>query len=303
VRRSLIAAALIPSLVVVLTAVPTAQAEGESNGGHVGTGSDRFAGGSLLGDGSGATTNVGYRQDEDEYRPARRRGTVVCTYYDDATGDEIVPSSIHMDDWGLGVDLDRLCVDTSTGETVSYEVITYRPTDPAASPAQLAQMASSRIGLPLPAIEFSPSLDDPDDFLLVNLETWLRVDNWEVLSTTATAGPVTSTVTATPVRQIWDFDPRTSDPSLEGGCAAQGAKYNLSKQPDEQSSPCTFTFRHSSAGQPGGAYEAHLTVVYAVTWTSNIGLGGSLGELRRTTIRPVRVGEQQAVNESGGTRQ
>ena len=38
---------------------------------------------------------------------------------------------------------------------------------------------------------------------------------------------------------------------------------STSKPADQQSSPCTFTFRHSSAGQPDGAYDAHLTVVVA----------------------------------------
>lgn len=303
-RRPLIAAALavVSGMVLVGPASATA-ADGQPNDGHVGIGSDQFAGGSLLGDGSGAVSSAGYHQTNEDTRPARHSGTVVCTFYDDATGDPVNIGSIPPGDYGDGIVLDRLCGDTTTGEVVSYDVITYRPGQPPIAPARLAQMASSSIGLPLPEVEFSPPLNDPNQFLLVNLETWLRVTNWATFSSTAVAGPVVSTVTATPIRQEWNFDPRTFDRALYGGCPAQGNQYDTSKRPEEQSSPCTFTFHHSSAGQPGGAYEAHLTVVYAVTWTSNIGAGGSLGEVRRTTVRPVRVGEAQAVNESGGTRQ
>jgi hypothetical protein len=44
-------------------------------------------------------------------------------------------------------------------------------------------------------------------------------------------------------------------------------------------------------------------VIYEVFWTSSLGVGGSLGTVARTTVMPVRVGEQQALNESGGTEQ
>jgi hypothetical protein len=302
VRRQLTAAAFAIGVLIVVLPGSVARADDQPNGGNVGSGSDQFAGGSLLGDGSGAVSNAGYQQSDNDTRPARHPGTVVCTFYDDGTGAEVNLSAIPHVEHSDGVILDRTCIDTSTGEVVSYDVIAYQPGQPPISPDRLAQMASSTVGLPLPEIEFSPPLKNPNDFLLVNLPTWLRVTNWQPLSTTAVAGPVVATVTATPVRQEWDFDPSSPDPTLQGGCAAQGAEYDVNKPADQQSSPCTFTFHHSSASQPGGAYDAHLTVVYAVTWTSNIGAGGSLGEVRRTTIRPVRVGEAQAVNESGGTR-
>jgi hypothetical protein len=265
---------------------------------------DQAASGSILnGDPAVEARYAHYEQT----RQRRGGGHVACRYYDDGTGDEVNLGDIPPGDYGLGIDLVRDCWDTETNESLVFEVITYQPGNSASlMPASLAELAEGRLPLPLPDIAFSPPLDDPDDFVLVNLPVWLRVQNWAPLTRTASAGPVTATVTAVPVRQEWDFDPWSTTPELKGGCAAQGAQYDPSVPYEAQSSPCTFTFRHSSAGRRGSypdAYEAQLTVVYEVSWTSNLGVGGSLGELRRTTVRPVRVGEQQALNESGGTSQ
>jgi hypothetical protein len=208
---------------------------------------------------------------------------------------------------GQQVSVLKVCDDGSAygvSEIVTFTLPLAGP--PSVDPRELALMARGRLPFPLPVVSFSPPLDSPDDFLLVQFPTWIRIENWSTESRSASAGAVTATVTARPIRQVWDFDPRTSNSEFEGGCAAQGASYDPSRPPEVQSTPCSFTFRHSSAGQPHpfpDAYEAHLSVVYEITWTSNIGAGGSLGTVIRTTVMPVRVGEQQALNESGGTDQ
>lgn len=168
---------------------------------------------------------------------------------------------------------------------------------PQEDPRDLAIVASAQLPFPLPEVEFSPPLDDPDDFLLVNLETWLWVTNWAESTRSATAGPVTASVTATPVRLEWDFTPDRSDPDTEGSCASAGTAFDPDRPLEVQSSECAVTFRHSSAAEPDHAYDGRVSVVYRVVWSSNIGDGGDLGEVRRTVSIPVRVGEQQALNE------
>ncbi|MGH9186720.1 MAG: hypothetical protein ACRD0U_13040 [Acidimicrobiales bacterium] len=193
----------------------------------------------------------------------------------------------------------KVCEDTETGELISWEedLALDLPAVPQVDPRLLALMARSRLPFPLPDVAFSPALDGPGDMQLVHLPMWIWVENWGTESRSATAGSVTATVQATPVRQTWDFAPDRSDPRLEGGCAVAGTPYDSTRPLAYQSTPCTFTFTRSSVGEQGAAYEAHITVVYEVTWTSTIpGTGGNLGEVRRTTVVPVPVGEAQAVN-------
>ena len=197
----------------------------------------------------------------------------------------------------------RICSDGGGYSVADIVTFTLPVSAPPADPRDLALMARERLPFPLPDVAFSPPLEDPDDFLLVQLPAWIWVRNWTEVTRTATAGGVTATVMARPVRQVWDFRPRVADRETEGGCDGPGTPYDPSRRPEEQSTECSFTFRHSSAGEPGAAYEAHLTVIYEVSWTSNIGAGGSLGTVPRTSVVPVRVGEQQALNESGGTQQ
>jgi hypothetical protein len=273
-----------------------------SGGGGEATGDDQYARGELLDDGSGAEAVAGDRRVADDSHRRRGGGNVVCSYFDEGTGEPVNPSQLPASPDGEPIQLVRQCDDATTGEYVSIDVIAVRPGG-RPDPADLAVMARSRLPFDAGDVSFSPPLDSPDDFLLVQLETWIWRNDWRTISRTASAGGVVTTVTATPVRQEWDFTPDRSDPDTEGGCPGPGTKYDPSKPPDAQSTECSITFRHSSAGEPDGVYEGHLTVIYAVTWGSNIGVGGSLGEVPQTTVIPVRVGEQQALNESGGTQQ
>jgi len=307
VIRALAALALVVSTVVTglgVAAPASAEDPPHGGGGELG-GNDQYAEGSLLDDGSGAEVEVMDGRDLGDATTSRRGGgNVVCRFYDDATGEPVNPWDLPPELNGLSVMILRDCEDADTGEYVSIDLIFIVPPLAAQTdPRELALMARQRLPFPLPDVAFSPPLENPDDFLLVQLPTWIWVANWAEVSRTASAGGVTATVTARPVRQVWDFRPRVADRDTEGGCDGPGTPYDSSKRPEEQSTECSFTFRHSSAGEPGAAYEAHLTVIYEVSWTSNVGAGGSLGTVARTSVVPVRVGEQQALNESGGTQQ
>ena len=310
-RRVAVALTLVVTAAVVL-ATPAWAEPGGGGGGELG-GDDQYADGELLDDGSGAEVVAGDGEDfGDPTAPRSGGGDVTCRWHElhgetDSAGPPLDWSLLTdpPPDWvGRQVSVLRICSDGGTYEAA--EVVTFTLPlggPPVVNPRDLAMMARNRLPFPLPNVAFSPPLEDPDDFLLVRLETWIWATNWAEVSRTASAGGVVATVTARPVRMTWDFTPRRSDPSTEGGCAGPGMPYDPSKRPEEQSTACSITFRHSSAAEPGAAYEGHITVIYEVSWSSNLGAGGSLGTVPRTTVMPVRVGEQQALNESGGTQQ
>lgn len=312
-RRRLI---LLVSVAVALLAAPLAgpaAAKQIGGGGGESTRDDQHASGELLDDGSGA--EVVAKDGEDLGDPTVPRvggGNVTCRWHElhgeeDAAGRPLDWSLLTNPpaDWvGRQVSVIRICSDGVNYESADIVTFTLPVSGPpVVNPRDLALMARNRLPFPLPDVAFSPPLEDADDFLLVQLDSWIWATNWAAVSRSAEAGGVVATVTARPVRMVWDFTPRRSDPDTEGGCAGPGTPYDPSKRPEEQSTDCSITFRHSSAGEPGDAYEGRITVVYEVSWTSNLGVGGSLGTVPRTSVIPVRVGEQQALNESGGTQQ
>ncbi|HUP86814.1 MAG TPA: hypothetical protein VM143_14245 [Acidimicrobiales bacterium] len=191
----------------------------------------------------------------------------------------------------MAVQVLRVCTDRDTGEYVDVDVVTVTPPLPGAivDPARLAVMARSRLPLPLPSPHMSPEGEQT-----VNIDSWLWVDNWQPQTRSATAGGVTTVVAATPVEQRWTF----GSPSERKVCVDAGTPYDLERPASEQSTTCSYTFRHSSAGQPNNTYKVTVTLVWHVTWTSNIGASGDLGFVSRTTTIPTRVAEHQALNQA-----
>lgn len=154
-------------------------------------------------------------------------------------------------------------------------------------PAQLAAEARRSIPIVSPAINTSPSSDRR---LYVRVPTWLWLDPswWQSYSATASAGRVSSTVTARPVRAVWSAGDG-------GGTTCNGPGVVWREGMREDATYCRHTYYHSSAGEEGGTYTLSVTVEFEVTWTSNVGLGGGLAGVSRSASRQVEVGEIQAV--------
>ncbi len=137
----------------------------------------------------------------------------------------------------------------------------------------------------------SPAADIPQ---LVNLATflWLPAEQWQPASASASAGAVTSTVTATPMRVIWDMGQGDSVV-----CDGPGVPYRPDLSDEDQPSDCHFTYRASSAGQPGQAFEVTATVEWETTWTvTGAPGGGNLGTVSRSSSTSVQVAEIQTIN-------
>jgi hypothetical protein len=165
------------------------------------------------------------------------------------------------------------------------------PGAPPVDPMELATDALHRTPLPEPEISMSPSPDIPQ---LVNLTTylWLPAEQWQPATASASAGGVTSTVTATPMRVIWDMGQGESVT-----CDGPGVPYQPGLPDDRQPSKCHFTYRRSSAGQPGQAYTVTATVEWETNWTvSGAPGGGSLGTVSQSSSTSVQVAEIQTIN-------
>ncbi len=151
----------------------------------------------------------------------------------------------------------------------------------------LTQEALSRAVIAPPSIATSP---EADRRLYTQVPTWLWSDGtwWQGYSATATAGRVTSTVSASPSHADWT----TGD---GGALRCPGPGVPWSPGAPDTATYCKYTYRHSSAGQSGNAYTLSVEVTFEVSWSANTGQGGALPAITRTESRPVQVGEIQAV--------
>lgn len=180
------------------------------------------------------------------------------------------------------------CFD-QTGALVRSEILVYDPGDPMAglfAAERAAERALGELELPQPQIATNPAGDQ-----LVGLPTWLWLTGgWGPLSTSASIGGVTSTVTATPRHVDWDLGDGTS---LR--CDGPGVPYDPAARAASQTSDCATTFIHTSASRPGGVHRLTASVTYAVAWSANTGEGAELGDLTSESSVDVRVIEVQAV--------
>ena len=154
---------------------------------------------------------------------------------------------------------------------------------PAVDPVVLAQEARARLAIPIPEIRLNPSTRQDQ---LVQVATWMWVDGstWGSRSATAAVPGVAVTATAAAQHVVWDMG--NGDRVT---CTGAGTPYDTSRREGEQSSDCSYTYRHA------GYFTVTATVEWAAAW-SGPGVGGPLPTLTRSASVPVRVVEGQAIN-------
>ena len=156
------------------------------------------------------------------------------------------------------------------------------------SPVVVALQAVRRLGLGSPTIEMAPPTGDAQ---LVGVATWLWIDPaaWKAVTASASAGPVTTTATATPSKVVWDMGDGASVT-----CAGPGTPYDPS-QPNA-TTDCSYTWAAP------GSYQVTATVYWSVTWTATGAPGGgSLGAQSGPAAGvSVRVVESEAINTPSG---
>ena len=158
-------------------------------------------------------------------------------------------------------------------------------------PAVLAQRALDQLQLARPSIHMAPQ---PPLQTYVGLETWLWMDpgQWAPLDLTVTAGPTAVTVTAQPVRAVWDLTEGST------ACTSAGRAW-VKGMGDGEQTDCSYTFTHISGGEPDDEFAVTSTLIYEVDWTCAGGCledGGTLGEVPGLPgAAAIRVGERQSV--------
>lgn len=161
-----------------------------------------------------------------------------------------------------------------------------RPTVPPRSAAQIARDTAQRTAIPLPAVRTSPPAGNDQ---LVNLPTWLWVEDWTPRRASVTEGPLTVTVVATPRSVTW----RMGDGSSV--VCGRGTPWDPALREEQQSTDCSHTYTRSSATQPDLKYQARAIMSWDVTWTATNGESGSLGQANRSVDFTMRVAESQAI--------
>jgi hypothetical protein len=163
----------------------------------------------------------------------------------------------------------------------------------------LAQRAVNRLPLPVPEVQLNPRGQ-----ALVNLPEWFWVPRaaWSSLSQRTQAGPVWARVSARPTSLSWD--PGDGSPAVT--CAGPGTPYDPTVSASAQSTRCSYTYTHSSAGQPQSGpspndrfFTVTVTATWSVTWVGSGGASGQLPVISRSRSFPLSVAERQAVVTGG----
>lgn len=147
-------------------------------------------------------------------------------------------------------------------------------------PEVLMQMALETLYFPAPSGATNPSIATGT---VAQLDTYFWVDNWAAVSESASAGPVTATVTATPVTQTWTIEDSIRG-TQEFSCDGAGVPYDPTSGGAPPDGACVWRPPHSSAGQASRhpetgepCFTATVTITWGVAWTAAGAPGG--GEL------------------------
>jgi hypothetical protein len=209
----------------------------------------------------------------------------VCTAWQPIESDPVVPDRYK-----------RIAADGA------LETLSYRDCEPGGryarwisspTPKSVANQAFGDLqskGLPKPTAKTGPPLNK----MIVNFETWIAVEPEDPVTVTADAGGITSTVTATPVR----IEFRTGTISTKDVAVVECLPWGSIDY-----GACTWTPRFPSVELATGTtdltYHGSISIIWDITWTSNTGPAGSLGQLTTTTPLNITVMEIQTIGGAG----
>ena len=169
------------------------------------------------------------------------------------------------------------------------------PPPPPPDPAVLAQQAYGELTLPKPAAKRSPDEGNSDPqygglpYTWIHLWTYVWVAEWQPMARTVDLRGVSATVTATPTALV--FDP--GDGASPVTCDGPGRPWTPADGSDPPSrGGCGYMYR---AVTPNGPLTATTSIRWSVTWTSNVGAGGTFPVLTTQSASSFLVEQIQVV--------
>jgi hypothetical protein len=163
------------------------------------------------------------------------------------------------------------CAGGAAGPVAPAVLVSNATGAPAVTPRQLLVTAMGELHVP----HLSPSTAPPrghDGLVGLPEWFWMTAGGWRARTVTVRAGPVWASVTAAPVSLTLQPGAGLSPVS----CIGPGTAYDPHRPAAAQHTDCSYTYLTPSAGQPGNAYQASVTVTWKVSWTGSGGAGGVL---------------------------
>lgn len=164
------------------------------------------------------------------------------------------------------------------------------PEPPKIDAETLAEYAYEVMQLEEPTLDWNPKIGAQDNAALLNLPTWLWVDEGGAVgdkAVTATAGDVSVTVTA----QSNGISVVSPAGSTECSVAQSRQRYGAGVAP---ASACLLDFTRASHGMPGG-FPVRSSTAWQAEWSSNTGESGTLPGRTIGAVTNIRVAGSQAL--------
>jgi hypothetical protein len=163
------------------------------------------------------------------------------------------------------------CLGGAAGAAPQAVLVNNRTGAAAVTPQQLLVTALGELRIPYLAPSTAPPRGHDG---LVGLPEWfwIAAGSWHARTVTVTAGLVWAAVTATP--DGITFRPGAGISPVS--CHGPGTAYSPDLPAAAQHTDCSYTYLRPSAGQPGNAYQASVSVTWRVTWVGSGGAGGML---------------------------
>jgi len=181
---------------------------------------------------------------------------------------------------------------------------------PPPDPAVLAQQAYQQIPIPKPEIHFGPH----PDLVAVNIPVWLWVSKVQVAPVTVAAGGVSVTATPALTSVSWSMgepvDP--NNPSVPAPAVVCAGDAMYTPAPTDVAPTvvpgCGYSYQwRSLKARTGGlgSWAVSASATWVITWTSNVGQGGTITAPPANSVANLQVGEWQTIgvyagSESGG---
>lgn len=207
----------------------------------------------------------------------------------DTEGRWYLPSSCSQPD-GMSKDEYNKIANTFLHKPAVFVPAGGQPPVPPVDGATLAKAAWKAVEIPAPSVEMNPRMDG-DVQTLVGVENWVwaSADTPQSVTATASAGPVSATVTAT------SSGLTLSAPDSRVSCQGFGTPWQPGMP--EGGSSCTVTFTRSSE-HLGGSTSVKVGVSYSASYTASDGAQGSLPSVSTSGSVSLKVGEAQSLNSS-----